>query len=95
MTRERYIEGWPSYSAMKASARMRRFINLGQARRRLAAEVVTEAHPNWTATVHSHSFAEWLKDQPEHVQAWATSEEPADAVRLLDLYAGYKRRVRG
>jgi S1-C subfamily serine protease len=55
---------------------------------------VEAAHPGWKSLVRTAGFQQWLRVQADPVRALARSEEPADAIRLLDLYkAGTTPRV--
>lgn len=53
-----------------------------QMRREMAVEV---AHPGWSRKVATPEFESWLKAQPREVQLLAGSDDPQDAIRLLDL----------
>lgn len=54
---------------------------------RTRAELLVEVrHPGWQETVKRPEFRGWLGSQSREVQMLAASPEPADAVRLLDLF---------
>jgi hypothetical protein len=54
---------------------------------RTRAELTVEVrHPGWKEKVKRPEFIGWLQQGPREVQMLAASPEPADAVRLLDLY---------
>jgi hypothetical protein len=51
------------------------------------AELTVEVrHPGWKEEVKRPEFIGWLQGANREVQMLAASDEPADAVRLLDLY---------
>lgn len=52
-------------------------------RRELTVEV---RHPGWKKEVKTPEFVGWLQRAPREVQMLAGSDDPDDAVRLLDLY---------
>lgn len=52
-------------------------------RRELTVEV---RHPGWKKDVKTPEFVGWLQRAPREVQMLAGSDDPDDAVRLLDLY---------
>lgn len=52
-------------------------------RRELTVEV---RHPGWKKEVKKPEFVGWLQSAPREVQMLAGSDDPEDAVRLLDLY---------
>jgi hypothetical protein len=56
-------------------------------RKAAAAAQVEKAHPGWKRTVATPQFSAWLAKQSEQVKKLAESEEPADAIRLLDKFA--------
>ncbi|MGZ5078616.1 MAG: hypothetical protein ACXWHZ_03610 [Usitatibacter sp.] len=51
-----------------------------------AAAQVEAVHPKWLETIKTPAFGEWLGQQPQGVRALASSDEPGDAVTLLDAY---------
>ncbi len=54
--------------------------------KKLHTEIVVEVqHPGWKDRVQTPQFRGWLEGQPREVQMLAASDEPADAIRLLDL----------
>lgn len=53
--------------------------------RKVAVEV---SHPGWQSTVKTPAFIGWLQQQPREVQMLAASDEPQDAIRLLNLHKG-------
>lgn len=54
---------------------------------KLRAELTVEArHQGWQQEVRKPEFQGWLTKSPREVQMLAASAEPADAVRLLDLW---------
>jgi len=55
---------------------------IDQMRRELAVEV---AHPGWSREVATPEFNAWLEAQPREVRLLAGSDDPQDAIRLLDL----------
>lgn len=46
---------------------------------------VEQRHPGWTERVKTPAFAGWLQAQPRELKLLASSDDPRDAVRLLDL----------
>lgn len=55
--------------------------------RQTAAEMACEfARPGFKATVESLGFRGWLHTQPAEIQALASSDNPTDAVKLVNLY---------
>ena len=58
------------------------------------AEMRVEArHPGWQETVKTSDFMGWMQNSPRELKLLAGSNEPADAVRLLDMYAESKKVV--
>ena len=53
---------------------------------------VESAHKGWKRTVQSPEFAGWYSQQPAEIRALADSDEPAVAIRMLDLFAGTKAK---
>ncbi len=51
--------------------------------RQLTVEV---AHPGWQKHVKTPAFIGWLQQQPREVQMLGASDEPQDAIRLIDLH---------
>lgn len=55
---------------------------------RMRAEMAVEVrHPGWQDRVQTPEFVGWLQRQEREVQMLATSDNPQDAVRLLDLHS--------
>jgi hypothetical protein len=52
---------------------------------------VMEAYPDFKTTVNSPAFIEWYQRQPPAVQSLVSSQEPNDAIALLDYFSGGKR----
>lgn len=50
-------------------------------------------HGNWKATVRSEEFKAWRATQPQDVNALGASENPDDAVRMLDLYSADRKKA--
>ena len=46
-----------------------------------------QAHPQWRKTVQSDEFQTWRTAQSAAIQALARSDNPQDAIDMLDLYA--------
>jgi hypothetical protein len=54
---------------------------------RLKREAAVEAaHAGWKQIVSSPAFEQWLGAQPQGVQALGASDEPGDAIALLDRF---------
>ena len=53
----------------------------------LAELRVSVIHPHWDEDVKTPEFAEWMKKQPYEIQTLASSDNPRDAIKLLDAYA--------
>lgn len=47
-------------------------------------------HPDWKSTVKSAEFVSWRQTQPQEVNALGASNDPRDAVRMLDLFQSWK-----
>lgn len=60
--------------------------------RKFNEDLVTVAHRNWRTDVKTEDFGAWHRVQPADVQALASSKDPFDAIRMLDLYAEHKKR---
>lgn len=45
-------------------------------------------HPTWKKDINSQEFMSWLPTQPDDVKALAESEDPEDAITLLDKFHG-------
>ncbi len=56
---------------------------IDQVRREMAVEM---RHPGWLNDVKTPRFLGWLQSQANEVKMLAGSDEPADAIRLLDLF---------
>lgn len=55
------------------------------------AELTVEAkHPGWQAKVAEAEFIGWLNSGPRELKMLAASDDPADAIRLLDLHEASK-----
>lgn len=55
---------------------------------KLRSELKVESkHEGWQETVKTPEFHGWMAGSPREVQMLALSDEPADAVRLLDLFS--------
>jgi hypothetical protein len=54
---------------------------------------IEQSHPGWKSRVKTPEFAGWLQRQPIEVRMLANSEDPAAAVRLLDLHKDGARAV--
>ncbi|WNO06045.1 hypothetical protein [Rhodoferax mekongensis] len=52
-----------------------------------AEMAINAVHPGWQKTVQSPEFIGWLSNAPREIKALAASEDPQDAIRLLDLRA--------
>lgn len=53
----------------------------------MRSELAVESrHQGWQRTVKSEQFSNWLSEQPEEIQALASSDDPADAIAMLDKY---------
>lgn len=63
-------------------------ITAEQVEERINDAVVEFAHPGWKQIVSKPEFAGWLERQQPEVRNLATSSNPRDAIRLLDLAAG-------
>lgn len=48
--------------------------------------VIESKHEGWETTVRKPEFGGWLQRQAREVQMLATSADPRDAIRLLDLH---------
>lgn len=51
---------------------------------------VESRHPGWQDTVKGAEFIGWLQSSPRELQLLAASDEPTDAIRLLDKYSELK-----
>jgi hypothetical protein len=62
-------------------------------RTELKLERIEAKHPGWQLEVENSKaeLAGWLQRQPREVQMLAASQEPADAVRFLDLWKESRR----
>ncbi len=47
-------------------------------------------HQDWKTTVKSADFVKWRQAQPQEVNALGASDDPRDAIRMLDLYQSWK-----
>lgn len=59
-------------------------------RRKMVVEV---RHPGWEEDVKTPLFAGWLQRQPPEVRMLADSDEPAAAIRVMDLFKQVKEQV--
>lgn len=57
--------------------------------RRLAQ--VDIAHEGWEETVNTAAFGTWLGAQPQEVKALAGSNNPRDAIKMLDAYKAHEQ----
>lgn len=55
-----------------------------------AYQAVEEVHPAWTKTIATTEFTDWKKNQAPGIRALFNSDEPADAIQMLNLYVGSK-----
>ena len=56
------------------------------------AEMAVETrHPGWQTTVKAPEFIGWMQNSPREFQMLAASDDPQDAIRLLDMYAETKK----
>lgn len=60
--------------------------------KQLREAIVTVAHSNWKADVNTPEFAAWFRGQPQQVQALASSDDPGDAIDMLNRYARDKAK---
>ena len=68
--------------------------NVVQEMQQFKAEMRVESrHPGWQETVKTPDFMGWMQNSPRELKMLAGSNEPADAVRLLDMYAESKKSV--
>ena len=56
---------------------------LEMTRAKLAVE---QAHPGWESAIRTEQFSAWRKGQPASVQRLGESDDPKDAILMLDLY---------
>jgi hypothetical protein len=54
--------------------------------RQLAEDRVEARHEGWRDLVKTPAFSGWIAAQKPEVQALGSSEEPRDAIRMLDLF---------
>jgi len=47
-------------------------------------------HSDWKTIVKSADFVSWRQSQPQAVNALGASDDPRDAIRMLDLYQSWK-----
>ena len=52
---------------------------------------VESKHPGWQEKVAGAEFVGWLQNAPREMKMLAGSNEPADAIRLLDVFAESKK----
>lgn len=58
-----------------------------QRRERDTAEAaVLEVHPDFKEAVQSQEFVDWFSKQPDAVQRMGASDDPRDAIAVLDFY---------
>jgi hypothetical protein len=46
-------------------------------------------HPDWEQTIRSTPYQNWLRTQPNEIQALTQSENAVDALRVLDSYVAH------
>lgn len=51
------------------------------------------AHPRWEVTISSPEFISWEKKQSQEIQAIASSDNPLEVIRMLDLYAAEQKKA--
>jgi hypothetical protein len=51
---------------------------------------VEVVHRGWKKTVQTPEFTGWYSQQPAEIKALAESDDPAVAIRMLDLFSGAK-----
>lgn len=56
---------------------------------------VESRHPGWQETVKGAEFTGWLQQSPRELKLLAASDEPADAIRLLDMFSELKSSTSG
>lgn len=59
-----------------------------QEREQRGVQAVEQAHPGWQEIVRTNDFQDWLYRQPAGIQALTKSDEPGDAIALLNLFKG-------
>lgn len=59
-------------------------------RRKMQVEI---KHPNWGRLIQSPEFTGWYQQQQPEIRNLGASSEPADAIRMLDLFAESRRRA--
>lgn len=52
---------------------------------------VRDRYPDFTETVRSQEFLEWYSRQPASIQKLAASNDPEDALAMLDFYSALNR----
>lgn len=57
-----------------------------QRARQSAEKAVEEVHPDYRETVQSPQFIDWFSSQPDSVKQMAASEDPQDAIAVLNFY---------
>lgn len=59
--------------------------------RSVAEDQVKNRYPDFTETVRSREFLEWYSGQPQSIQRLAASDDPSDAIAMLDFYSAVSR----
>lgn len=54
-------------------------------------KIVEASHPGWKSLVRQEAFKVWMSQQPKPMSEWAKSNDPRDAIALLDLYKKSRR----
>lgn len=62
-----------------------------QRERDAAVAQVRDKYPDFDRTVNSQEFIEWYVQQPVSIQRLAGSQDPADAIAMLDYYSAISR----
>jgi hypothetical protein len=58
----------------------------------LAKQMVSLSHKNWEQTVKTPEFGAWLNSQPAEIKQKCESWNIADAISVLDLFDGSKKK---
>ena len=59
---------------------------IAQLERQRAIDFIESRHEGWVETIRTPEFQGWVKAQPREVAALGDSNDPRDAVRMLDLF---------
>lgn len=59
-----------------------------------ALTALHKAHPDFESIRTDEKYARWLQTQPRGVQQMALSPDPADAIKLVDIYKGELKPAR-